>query len=201
MEKRTPLHWRMKRKRHREIAKLQDIIIETLYKILPRSVLHGGTAIWRCYSGNRFSEDIDVYMKKDPKKIEKIFEELRMLGFKIVKKRMKENSLYSILEFNNVEVRFEALFKEVKGIIKEYETYEGILINVYTLLPETLINEKVDAYLKRRKIRDLYDIFFLLRYVKEEERIEQKLAKLLENFKEQIDDKEEIVEYIRRWVR
>ena len=28
-------------------------------------VLHGGTAIWRCYAGNRFSDDLDLYVKSD----------------------------------------------------------------------------------------------------------------------------------------
>lgn len=214
-EKRVPLHWRMKRKRHRKIARLQDMVVEVLYETLPRSVLHGGTAIWRCYSGNRFSGDIDAYLEKDIKRIEMFFEKLKRLGFKIVKKRIKENSLYSVVKFNETEIRFEALFKRVSGVIKEYETYEGGLMNVYTLTPEVIIDEKTDTYLKRRKIRDLYDIFFLLRDVKDVEKVREKLKELLKKFKDPIDEKElkalilfgvvptkaEILEYIQRWVR
>lgn len=210
-----PLILRMKRKKHREICLLQDTLIEKLYETIPKAVLHGGTAIWRCYSGNRFSEDIDVYLEKDRKKIEKFFDKLKKSGFKIIKKRLKENSLFSVLKFNDTEIRFEGVFKKVKGIIKEYETCEEFLINVYTLLPEDLIKEKVDSYLGRQKIRDLYDIFFLLRYVKETEKIKPKLKKWLQNFKEPVDEKElktliifgitptkkDILEYIKRWIK
>jgi len=210
-----PIVLKIKRKKHQEIANLQDIVVETAYEIIPSIVLHGGTAIWRCYSGNRFSEDIDAYFEKNTKKIEDFFRRLTEKGFKIVKKRIKENSLYSILKFNDIEIRFEAVFKKVEGIIREYETIDGSLINVLTLLPEDLIKEKIDAYLRRRKIRDLYDIFFLLRYVKEAEKVKPKLKKLLQDFKEPIDEKElksliifgltptkkHIISYLERWGR
>ncbi|MDI6643012.1 MAG: hypothetical protein QMD95_03060, partial [Candidatus Hodarchaeaceae archaeon] len=61
-EKRVPLHRRMRRERHRRIARAQDTVVETLYRVFPKGVLHGGIAIWRCYSGNRFSEDVDAYL-------------------------------------------------------------------------------------------------------------------------------------------
>ncbi len=102
--------------------------------MIPKTVLHGGTAILKCYSGNWFSGDIDVYLEKDIEKIEEFFGKLKKLGFEIVKKNLKENSLFSVLMFNNTEIRFEAVFKKVKGIIKEYETCEESLITVYTLL-------------------------------------------------------------------
>ncbi len=212
--RRVPLYQRLKRKQHIEIARLQDIVVETLYRVFPDSVLHGGTAIWRCYSGSRFSEDVDVYLDRDVEKIDALFDEFRAAGFAVVKKRVKENSLYSKLVFNGVEVRFEAVFKNIRGIIKEYETYEGVLINVYTLSAEDIIVEKADTYLSRRKIRDLYDIFFMLRHVKDMQKIRPKLRELFLNFREPIDEKElkvlvlfgisprkdEMLEYIRRWL-
>ncbi|HJW97454.1 MAG TPA: nucleotidyl transferase AbiEii/AbiGii toxin family protein [archaeon] len=213
--KRIPLNQRLKRRQHIEIARLQDIIVEALYKVFPESVLHGGTAIWRCYSGSRFSEDIDMYMEKDEEKIEELFSQLKSLGFAIAKKRVKENSLYSRLVFNGTEVRFEAVFSKVRGVVKEYETYEGILMNVYTLLPEDIIIEKVSAYLKRRKIRDLYDTFFLLRYVNDAGRIKPALRKLLLDFSGPLDESDlkalilfgvspetnGMLEYIKRWLK
>jgi predicted nucleotidyltransferase component of viral defense system len=213
--KRIPLHSKIRRARHREIAMAQDIAMETFYLVFPRGVLHGGTAIWRCYSGNRFSEDIDVYVKRNLEKIEVFFETLGKRGFEVIKKRVKENALYSTLKFGEVELRFEAIFKRAKGVLKEYETYEGNLLSVYTLDPETLIGEKVDAYLGRRKIRDLYDVFFLLRLVEKAETVKTKLSKLVQNFKQPIDEKElkalvlfgaipgkkDMLEYIERWAR
>jgi predicted nucleotidyltransferase component of viral defense system len=214
MEKRTPLHRRLRRGRHKRVARLQDMIVEALYQVFPRSVLHGGTAIWRCYFGNRFSEDVDVYIDKDTKKIDRFFEGLKRAGFKVLKKRMTSNSLFSVLSFESTEVRFEALFKNVRGIVKEYETYEGILFNVFTLNPDEIVREKISAYLKRRKIRDLYDIFFMLRY-SEKEGLQLDLQKLLHGFKDPVDEeelralimfgaiptKDDMLEYIRRFVK
>ncbi|MEA1904691.1 MAG: nucleotidyl transferase AbiEii/AbiGii toxin family protein [Candidatus Hadarchaeota archaeon] len=212
--RRVPLYQRIRRKHHREIAMAQDIAVEIFYSVFSRGVLHGGTAIWRCYSGNRFSEDIDVYVGRDPKRIDGFFEALKKRGFEVVKKRIKENALYSTLKFGETEMRIEAIFKRVRGVIKEYETYEGNLLNVYTLTPETMICEKIDAYLKRRKIRDLYDIFFLLRSAEKSERLRSKLLNLLQNFKQPADEKElkvlllfgaipgkeDMLEYMKRWV-
>jgi len=158
MEKRTPLYMRMRRERHREIAKLQDIIVENMYRVFPRAVIHGGTAIWRCYSGNRFSEDVDAYIGKAG--TDRFFVELKRAGFEVLRKKATENALYSSLSLERTEVRFEALFRSIPGVVREYETCEGILWNVFTLSPEEMIREKVAAYLDRRRIRDLYDIFF-----------------------------------------
>lgn len=161
-----PLHLKLKKKVHQDIAYAQDLIIEEMYHFFPKAVFHGGTAIWRCYSGNRFSEDIDVYLSSK-ESINSFFEKLKQKGFKILKKRVKDNSLYSLLEFDRTQVRFEAIFTKKKGILKEYEMVDGNLMTVYTLSPADLLNEKIAACLKRKKIRDLYDIFFLLRYIKE----------------------------------
>ena len=213
--KRIPLYRRIRRKRHAEIAMAQDIAVEIFYSAFPHGVLHGDTAIWRCYSGNRFSEDIDVYMGKNIERIDRFFEALKKRGFEVVKKRVKENALYSTLKFGGTEIRIEAIFKRVKGVIREYETYEGNLLNVYTLTPETMICEKIDAYLKRRNIRDLYDVFFLLRFAEKSERLKSKLSSLLQNFKQPVDEKElktlllfgaipskeDMLEYIERWAR
>lgn len=185
-----PLILRLKKEIHKEIARAQDIIIQEMADVFDYAVLHGGTAIWRCYRGNRFSEDIDVYLKKDIEHINLFFKNLEQKGFIIIKKRIKENILFSSLQFNKTVVRFEALFKKVDGSLKEYETSEGNLITVYTLMPEEIINEKIDTYLKRYKVRDLYDIFFLLRYVSDKNKIKNKILTLINGFRKPIDEKE-----------
>ena len=185
-----PLNLRIKREKHKEIAGAQDLIIEELYKIFDKAVLHGGTAIWRCYQGNRFSEDIDVYIPKDISKLNILFKNLENKGFIIKKKKISENSLFSNLHFNRIDVRFEAIFKKIDGDLKEYETIEGNFITIYTLTSERLIKEKISAYLSRNKIRDLYDVFFLLRYVEDKNEIRNDLRNLIKNFKEPYDEKE-----------
>jgi predicted nucleotidyltransferase component of viral defense system len=182
-----PLILRLKKVGHKEIAQAQDILVNELYSYFPSAVLHGGTAIWRCYHGQRFSEDIDVYILKDEEKLDLFFQEMERKGFRITKRRIRENSLYSTLQWNRVEIRFEALFIAKKGILKEYETAESNYITVYTLSPEALIEEKVAAYLNRLKVRDLYDIFFLLRFVSDKKSIASSLKRLLTNFCDPVD--------------
>jgi len=208
-----PLVLKLRKAQHQEIAKAQDMIIEQLYRYFDKAVLHGGTAIWRCYQGNRFSEDIDVYIAKDDKKISLFFGILQKKGFRIERKKISKNSTYSSLKFNRINVRFEALFRKAAGSLKEYETSDSNFITVYTLTPEELIKEKANAYLNRQKVRDLYDIFFLLRHVKKREEVIRHLQKLITGFKEPVDSEElkvliieglvpepkKMFEYIERW--
>ncbi len=216
MEKaRIPLNLRLVRKRHKDIAALQDMVMEALERIFPGCVLHGGTAIWRCYGGTRFSEDIDVYIEKNLEKIKRFFSEMKRSGFIVSKQRIKENSIYSKLVFNETEIRFEAVFKKVRGVVREYETASGAFMNVLTLSPEEMINEKVSAYLKRRKIRDIYDIFFLLNRVEDAEKIKPVLKKLVSEFKGPLDESDlrslilsgtspntmQMIESIKRWLK
>lgn len=184
-----PLILKLKKTNHKEIARSQDLIVEVLYSLFENAVLHGGTSIWRCYNGNRFSEDVDVYLPRDIKKINSFFEKLERAGFIIKKRKIGKNSLFSILQLNKAVVRFEAVFKKVGGSLKEYENAESNYITIYTLTPEELIEEKVNAYLKRLKIRDFYDVFFLLRYVKDKAKVKGALKKLIGNFKMPIDEK------------
>ena len=208
-----PLILRLRKEIHKKIAEAQDLIVQEMLNSFDNVVLHGGTAIWGCYKGNRFSEDIDVYIQKDINKINLFFKNLEKKGFVIKKKRIKENSLFSDLQFNRVSVKFEALFKNVKGVLKDYETIEGNYIVLYSLTPEELIAEKVNAYIKRLKIRDIYDIFFLLKYVDDKNKIKMQIQKLFKEFKSPVDEKElkilvlegiapnykEILDYVKRW--
>jgi len=210
-----PLTLKLKKQIHKNVAVAQDLIIKEMYGIFEKAVLHGGTAIWRCYSGNRFSEDINVYVPKDAEKIETLFENLKRSGFTVERKKIGDNSLYSNLELNRTIVRFEALFKKEEGILKEYETADGNLITVYTLSPETLVKEKVRAYLNRLKIRDLYDVFFLLRHIEDKSAVSKELHKLINGFKNPADEKElkiliieglvpsseKMIEYIKRTIK
>jgi predicted nucleotidyltransferase component of viral defense system len=183
-----PLILKLRRNIHKNIALAQDLVVNEVYKVFDTAILHGGTALWRCYSGNRFSEDVDIYIKKDLKKINLLFDKLQKAGFKISKKKISENSIYSALVYNGTIVRLEALFKNTKGFLKEYLTSDGNMITCYTLTPEELIIEKAGTYLKRRKVRDLYDVFFLLRHAKINERVKSSLQELVEKFKEPVDE-------------
>lgn len=183
-----PIILKLKKQAQRDVAFAQDILVKELFLVFNDAVLHGGTAIWRCYGGNRFSEDIDAYIPKDEKRLEIFFKNLENKGFKIERKKINKNSIYSSMIINRTAVRFEAVFKKIKGSLKEYEDCRGNFITIITLTPEEIIKEKVQAYQKRLKIRDLYDIFFLLRHIKNKEIIKKDLEAFIRNFKKPIDE-------------
>lgn len=164
-----PIKNKLKKKIHKDIALAQDLVIVEIYNNFPDTVIHGGTCIWRCYAGNRFSEDIDVYLPlKFKVKTASFIDNLKRIGFEIKKFKETENSIFAKLSYQNTIVSFEAVFKNMKNAIaKSFEMCDGSFIVVYTLTPEEIIKEKVLAYKKRRKIRDLYDIFFLLNFVED----------------------------------
>src|SRR3989338_3348921 len=210
---RIPLQARLKREAHRKIAYAQDIIVKEVYSVLNNSVLHGGTAIWRCYNGKRFSEDLDFYFSKDKKKVELVFENLKRQGFVILKKKISDTSVYSELELERVSVRLEATFQKKSKILCDYEMLDGNFISIYSLTVEQFISEKSNTYLKRFKVRDLWDVFFLLKNAQNPEKIKE-IGKLIDNYKKPTDEEnlkvillegivpsaKEMIEYInRKW--
>jgi predicted nucleotidyltransferase component of viral defense system len=213
-----PIEKKLKKKQHRDIALAQDMMVIEMYNTL-KAIIHGGTAIWRCYSGNRFSEDIDVYLPKNLKnsdEIERFRQNLEKIGFHTRKFKKTNNSLYSVFSYNDAIVRLEAVFKDVKNFVsKDFELSNGTFILVYTLSPEDMIKEKINAYQKRKKVRDLYDIYFLLNFVEDKKKVKEDLTKFLSSFKKPVDEKdlealiisgtaptvEYILRVIEKWVK
>jgi len=210
MEK-IPLYTRLKRESHRRVAYVQDIVVKEVYNVLAKPVLHGGTGIWRCYKGKRFSEDLDFYFIKDIVKINLLFENFKKLGFVIKKKKISDNSIYSELELNRTSVRLEATFQKIDGVICDYEMVDGNIISIYGLTPESFLAEKSNTYLKRFKVRDLWDVFFLLKNIQNPKDMKE-IQNLINNYKKPIDEQdlktiilegivpsaEEMINYIKR---
>ena len=206
-----PLQARLKRESHRKIAYAQDLVVKEVYSVINNAVLHGGTAIWRCYNGKRFSEDLDFYFPKNLKKIELIFENLKKIGFEIIKKKISENSVYSELVLDRTSVRLEATFQKIPGVLVDYEMSDGNFISIYSLTLRQFLSEKTNTYLKRFKIRDLWDVFFLLKKIKNVREIKE-IKDLIKNYKKPIDEEdlkvillegivpssEDMIQYIRR---
>jgi len=175
-----PLEKRLRKSLHKKIAAAQDLLVESIYRVFPKVVIHGGTAIWRCYGGKRFSEDVDVYITKDMDK-ESNFQELlnllKSLGFSVIKFKHTGNSIFSKFSLMGTEVRFEAVFKTVSNsMVKPFELSDGTFMNVYTLSAEDILAEKISVYKDRGKVKDMYDIWFLLNLVEDRK-------KVLKNFK------------------
>jgi len=196
-----------------EKAKLQDLIIEIIYNhIQPNAVLYGGTAIWRCFGSNRFSEDIDIYVNSNFSK--NLKKELEKNQLKIVWKNPRIKSWK--ISNGITEVLLETKIGEPEKIPIQYKKVDGISITVFSLPPLDLAIRKMEAYSQRLFIRDLYDIMFLTNFLnKDDYYTKTKFKEFLSNIKKPIDEKilsslilkgyskftfRMIVDYLRRWV-
>ncbi len=159
-----PLLMRLRKQAHREVALLQDEVVEVLYSDFEnfKPVLHGGTAIWRCYKGNRFSEDLDFYAKPGSGFKEAFARQMESRGLQISKWKETENLIFVKIANEGNEVRLEINLKKMpKSIVGEFEKANGGVLGIYTLSATALLEEKMQAYQNRRLVRDIYDVYHL----------------------------------------
>ncbi|MEM3245678.1 MAG: nucleotidyl transferase AbiEii/AbiGii toxin family protein [Candidatus Micrarchaeaceae archaeon] len=204
---------KLKRETQKKVAELQDETIELIYDIAPDTVIHGGTAIWRCYHGNRFSEDIDAYLRYDNKFKESLEREAKKRNLILSKFRETANTLFSEVRDSDTVIKFEATRSKVNGKPVTYEKANGSFIDVLSLSPKDLMLEKITAYLSRKKIRDIYDVYFLSRYVSDDD-IKVKIKEILKKMPKPVDEQdlkaivyigavpsyEQMIENLRIWV-
>lgn len=158
----VPLEKRLRKKMHVEIAKLQDEVVEILYMVNNEFILHGGTAIWRCYKGNRFSEDLDFYFQNLSQIEEKLKTKINERGLILVKYKKTKNLVFCKISNGSVEIRVEINYSARKEYVsKSFEKTDGTFMTIFTLSLNDLVLEKVNAYKNRKFIRDLYDIYHL----------------------------------------
>ncbi len=185
-----PLKNRLKRQSQVRLAELQDEAVDLLYAVFPEAVLHGGTAIWRCFQGNRFSEDLDVYALVGRDFKQELENELKKRGLVLTKFKQTENTVFAKIFNNQAEVSLEiSLRKAPPAVSTGFEKADGSSIEVLTLSPEDFLIEKAKAYLDRGLVRDLYDVFFLLDKTNQIEKAKKELQSLVQNFKEPKDEK------------
>lgn len=157
-----PLKNALKKQAQVSLAGLQDEAVDIMYSISPDAVLHGGTAIWRCYQGNRFSEDLDFYSSVGKDFGERLKAEANRRGLSVSKFRKTENNIFAKVSDGRTEVSLEIAIRKVKGaVFAQYEKADGSLMNVFCLSKEDLLVEKANAFVNRKLIRDIYDVYFL----------------------------------------
>ncbi len=182
-----PLEHRLKKRAHVEVARLQDELVDLLYGIDERLVLHGGTAIWRCYKGNRFSEDLDFYGRRIDK--DEIARRVGSRGLKLNKLKQTGNLLFAKVTDGSTEVRIEINFAARKSpVTAPFERTGGSFVEILTLSPEALSDEKMDAYSGRRLVRDLYDLLHLSSYATVDEKMKKKAGIFLRNLPKPLDE-------------
>ena len=155
------------------------------YKRFENAVFKGGTSIRYLYGLNRFSEDLDFNLLHSPKKFEKetksTLKELEHMGVKnkLRKSEHFENAFTCEVEFQGPlftgerqslnKFRIDAgrrtgtlLKPRWELISSEYaDTPRYFLVKV--LDEQELLAEKISALCNRRKGRDLYDAWFLIK--------------------------------------
>ncbi len=184
-----PLNLRLKRTLHKDIAALQDYVVEAVYSVQEDVVLHGGTAIWRCFNGKRFSEDLDFYFKPKANFKGSIEKELSKFGVKTQKFRSTANAIYSRFEKDRTAVELEVSLRAFKNpVVSSYEKSDGTTIDIFTPSAEELLVEKLTAFKNRKLVRDIYDVFYLSGFVSVDKTFSKNIAKLLLDLPRPIDE-------------
>ena len=211
-----PISSILKRRNELETAQLEDEVVGMLSGITDKLALHGGTAVWRCYGGKRFSKDVDVYVwERDFR--EKFLESAKRIGIEVLKFREKKLT-YIHVRKGDTEIKIEPNNAEKVSILAPYERVDGSKINILVLSPEDLVTEKIKAYEDRRAYKDIYDITILLNRVKYAGRIKAILSEFAkkipfpdENFQSYSEFRsiiyagtapsyERMSEFIKRWL-
>ncbi len=196
-----------------DVARMQDVLIELIYDyIQPDAILYGGTAVWRCYGGGRFSEDIDIYVNRAFEK--KLDQYLQKNGMKVTW-RDKELPLHIRISDGRTEVLLEAGIGKFESAISQYTKVDGSSITLSTLQPSELFVRKMEAYEGRRYIRDMYDLVHLTNYISGNDYyVISKLKPFLAKIRKPVDEKvlrslvykgqkdtsfEKMLDYLKRW--
>jgi predicted nucleotidyltransferase component of viral defense system len=195
-------------------ARLQDVFIGIISGE-SGAVLHGGTTIWRCFGGKRFSKDIDIYFGK-PKTLQKIVNKLKLYAdLRIDFERERHGTHYYKLADSRTDISLQCKIRRVhKTGLSTYVNVDGSPVDVLTLLPEDLLMEKIAAYTDRRLERDLYDMKVLTASIYDKGKVKDALLAFLEGIKPPADRGaldaliyegahptfEQLLEYLRRWV-
>lgn len=183
-----PIEQKLKFGAQLKIAKLQDNCMEAVYTSNPLAVLHGGTGIWRCYGGNRFSDDIDLYLKTHSEIVEmrnSLVFALNRYGAVITKASVIKNSTIFTIRDASTEIKLEVgkNKRKIKAIQKNYEKTDGTHMSILTLSPENFMLEKMETYINRGYIRDLYDIYHLSSMVNVNAKLDKIVCRFLDGVK------------------
>lgn len=164
----------------------QHVFLMELYKVpeAEQLLFKGGTALRIVYGSPRFSEDLDFSLVGVPshqvkKFVEdlfvKVLEQIEQVGIRVElgeKSDVTSGGYFGVatlhlLDYPPVGVEVNISSRDSRNIRGEVDSVVGDFAAPYTVvhLPQTeLVEEKVfGALLQRRKPRDFYDLYFMLR--------------------------------------
>ena len=197
-----------------KLAELQDYVIDIIYDVFqPDALLYGGTAIWRCFGGMRFSEDIDIYM--DDMSLNNFIMALGKYNLRLTWQDPEFPTRIRIAN-NETELLLETKPGYAENEIRTYSRSDGTTKTICVLSPTELMIRKIEAYQGRRLIRDIYDLFILTNWLNNSDYIVRtRLSRFLHEIHRPIDEGilssllyagmkdlnfSRMVEYIHRWL-
>ena len=163
----------------------QHLFLSQLYRIegAENILFKGGTALKIVYNSPRFSEDLDfsilnIEQYRQKNFIEDIFTkvlvEIERIGIKVelgpkpgpTKEGYYGDATFKIYDYPSVVVSINVSSRngqDVKGEVNSIANDFVPTYNVFHLPQEKLVEEKIDALLDRKKTRDFYDLYFIMR--------------------------------------
>ncbi|MBU0930307.1 MAG: nucleotidyl transferase AbiEii/AbiGii toxin family protein [Nanoarchaeota archaeon] len=163
---------------------LLDLALFLLCKNMKQELIFkGGTALYKIYKFERFSEDLDFSEIKTISidlLMKKIISDLSKFGIEAEISRMKEpfNSVLITLKakgplYDGRPQTLASIRIDINRKSKiELETFRSRIASIYTEIPQfdilvmqekEILAEKIRAIMTRNKARDLYDAYFLMR--------------------------------------
>lgn len=133
-------------------------------------ILSGGTMLRLCFGINRFSVDLDFWLIKNINK-SKLFQDLKGYLAQFYTLTDYANKFYTLI-FEIKSKDYPRLLKiEIRKEKKEVKTEQAIAYSKYSnkqvllrvVSLEEMMKEKIEVFLDRKEIRDVFDIEFLLK--------------------------------------
>jgi predicted nucleotidyltransferase component of viral defense system len=167
-------------KEHIEKSYFQDLFLFNLYKKTNLFIFKGGTLLYKLYNLKRFSEDLDFSLaeSKNDEELKAIIKDVvsEIEGFEIKDIRKLKGSLLIKISCRGILTKYNTLRIDISlknSVFLGYElkNYSSDYIDISpfslrALKPEEIVAEKIHCLFNRRKARDLYDLFFLLKQYK-----------------------------------
>lgn len=157
---------------------LQHLFLTRFY-LQPGSqsfLFKGGTALRLLFGSPRFSEDLDFSGINGSQDFERILEEVLLyflnenINADLLESKPTSGGHLAVMEFalwqEKIEIEAEISFRSQAQIAREIIVVFPEIAPSYkvcALSRELLVREKIEALLARRKPRDYFDLYFILR--------------------------------------
>lgn len=194
---------------------LQNLFLRSFYSQAGADsfLFKGGTALRIIYQSPRFSEDIDFSGTNNADSYENILMDVigdfkeEGIEVSLIESKSTSGGWLAILALSvygkKLEMRNEISFR------KAISPKEAVLISsefvpaykVFVLHPQILVQEKINALLQRRKTRDFFDLYFILRnpelrkYVDLDDKKRGQIIELLEQ-----EDNDRLKRQLKPWL-